>query len=61
METYILVGLSFAAWLVTVVVVRLLMRESEHAFVVGALVGLLMAGAAAGAYWTHLSACRTCI
>ena len=61
METYLLMGICFAAWLVTVVVVRLLMRGSEHAFVVGSLAGLLMAMAAGGAYYTHLAACRTCI
>ena len=56
METYILLAVCLGAWLVTVVVVQLLMRESENAFIVGSLVGLLMAAAAGGAYWNHLSA-----
>ena len=56
METYILLGVCFGAWLLTVVIITLLMRESENGFVVGALVGLLMAFAAGGAYWKYLSA-----
>ena len=55
METYILLAVCFGAWLVTVVVIRLLMRESENAFIIGSLVGLLMAFAAGGAYWRFLS------
>ena len=50
-----MLGVCFVAWLATVVVVKLLMRESESAFIVGALVGLLMAAAALGAYWKVLS------
>lgn len=61
METYILMGICLAAWGVTVVVVKLLMKHSESAFIIGSLAGLLMAAAAGGAYYTHLAACRTCI
>jgi hypothetical protein len=41
--------------LVTLVVVKMLMRGAESAFVVGSLAGLLMAAAAGGAYWNYLS------
>ena len=61
METYILMAVCLAAWGVTVGAVKLLMPSSENAFVIGALTGLLMAAAAGGAYYTHLSACRACV
>ena len=61
METYILMAVCLVAWGLTVGAVKLLMPSSENAFVIGALVGLLMAGAAEGAYYTHLSACRACV
>ena len=61
METYILMGICVVTWLVTLGVVKFLMRESESAFIVGSLAGLLMAAAAGGVYYSHLAACRTCI
>ena len=61
METYILMGICLIIWGGTVGVVKLLMPSSENAFVIGALAGLLMAGAGGGAYYTHLAACATCM
>ena len=61
METYILIAICLIAWLVTLGVVKLLMRQSDMAFIVGSIVGLLMAAAAGGAYYQHLAACRTCL
>ena len=58
METYILMGICLAVWLATVAVVKLLMRDSENAFVIGGLAGLLMAAAAGGAYYDLLSSTR---
>ena len=61
METDILIAVCLASWLVTLGVVKLLMRHSDMGFIVGSIVGLLMAAAAGGAYYQHLAACRTCI
>ena len=61
METYILIAICLIAWLVTLGVIKLLMRHSDMGFIVGSIVGLLMAAAAGGAYYQHLAACRTCI
>ena len=61
METYILMGICLAAWGITVGLFKFLMRDSEYAFVVGSIAGLLLAAAAGGAYYQHLAACRTCI
>jgi hypothetical protein len=60
-EAYILMVICLAAWAVTVVVFKFLMKNSENAFVIGSIAGLLIAAAAGGAYYTHLAACRTCL
>ena len=49
METYILIAICLIVWLVTMGVVKLLMRQSDMAFVIGSIVGLLLAAAAGGA------------
>ena len=61
METYILMGIFLVVWIVTLVVVRLLMKSSPSSFVVGSVAGIMMGLAAGGAYYTHLAACRTCL
>ncbi|MCP5150397.1 MAG: hypothetical protein H6983_17760 [Ectothiorhodospiraceae bacterium] len=61
METYILVGICLVAWLITVGLFKLVMRDSEYAFIVGALAGLFVAAAAGGGYFQYLAACRTCL
>jgi hypothetical protein len=50
-----------AAWGATVILFKFLMKESEYSFVVGSIAGLVIAAAAGGAYYQHLSACRTCL
>ena len=61
MEVYVLMVVCLAAWGATVVLFKFLMKESEYAFVMGSVVGLVIAAAAGGAYYQHLSACRTCL
>ena len=61
METYILVVICLVAWLATVGLVKVVMRQSENAFVVGGLTGLLTAAAAGGVYYTHLAECSACL
>lgn len=61
MEAYILMVICLIAWGLTVVLFKFLMRDSDYAFVVGSIAGLLLAAAAGGAYYTHLAACRTCL
>ena len=53
--------ICLAAWGATVVIFKFLMKDSENAFVVGSIAGLLIAAAAGGAYYTHLASCRTCL
>jgi hypothetical protein len=52
---------SLAAWGATVILFKFLMKESEYAFVIGSIAGLVIAAAAGGAYYQHLAACRTCL
>ena len=61
MEVYVLMVVCLAAWGATGVLCKFLMKESEYAFVMGSVVGLVIAAAAGGAYYQHLSACRTCL
>lgn len=61
MEVYVMMVVSLAAWGATVILFKFLMKESEYAFVVGSIAGLVIAAAAGGAYYQHLSACRTCL
>ncbi len=61
MEVYVLMVVCLAAWGATVVLFKFLMKESEYAFVMGSVAGLVIAAAAGGAYYQHLSACRTCL
>ncbi len=61
METYILIAICLVAWLLTHVIVRLLMRRSDIGFIVGSIVGLLVAALAGGVYYHHLAPCRTCL
>ena len=61
MEAYILMVICLAGWGATVVIFKFLMKDSENAFVVGSIVGLLAAAAAGGAYYSHLASCRTCL
>lgn len=61
MEVYVLMVVCLAAWGATVILFKFLMKESEYSFVVGSIAGLVIAAAAGGAYYQHLSACRTCL
>ena len=61
MEVYVLMVVCLAAWGATVILFKFLMKESEYAFVIGSVAGLVIAAAAGGAYYQHLSACRTCL
>ncbi len=61
MEAYVLMVVSLAAWGATVVLFKFLMRDSEYAFVIGSIVGLVLAAAAGGGYYQYLAACRTCM
>ena len=61
MEVYVLMVVSLAAWGATVILFKFLMKESEYAFVIGSIAGLVIAAAAGGAYYQHLAACRTCL
>jgi len=45
-----------AAWGATVVLFKFLMRDSEYAFVIGSIAGLVIAAAAGGLYYQHLAA-----
>ncbi|GMQ76583.1 MAG: hypothetical protein BMS9Abin01_1867 [Gammaproteobacteria bacterium] len=56
MEAYVLMVVSLAAWGATVVLFKFLMRDSEYAFVIGSIVGLVLAAAAGGAYYQYLAA-----
>ncbi|GMQ95879.1 MAG: hypothetical protein BMS9Abin14_349 [Gammaproteobacteria bacterium] len=56
MEAYVLMVVSLAAWGATVVLFKFLMRDSEYAFVIGSIVGLILAAAAGGAYYQYLAA-----
>ena len=55
MEAYVLMVVSLAAWGATVVLFKFLMKDSEYAFVIGSIVGLVIAAAAGGAYYQHLA------
>lgn len=55
METYILLGICLLVWGVTVVLFKVLMPGNENSFVIGSVCGLLLATAAGGAYFQHLS------
>ncbi len=56
MEAYVLIVVCLAAWGATTVLFKFLMKDSEYAFVVGSIVGLVLAAAAGGAYYQHLAA-----
>ena len=56
MEAYILMGVCLVAWGATVVLFKFLMKDSEYAFVIGSITGLILAAAAGGAYYQHLAA-----
>ncbi len=56
MEAYILMVVCLVAWGATVVLFKFLMRDSEYAFVIGSIAGLVLAAAAGGAYYQHLAA-----
>jgi hypothetical protein len=45
-----------AAWGATVVLFKFLMKDSEYAFVIGSIAGLVIAAAVGGAYYQHLAA-----
>ena len=55
METYILMGICLVAWGATVGVIKLLMRDSDSAFLIGSLAGLMVAVGAGFAYYSHLA------
>jgi len=55
-EVYVLMVVCLAAWGATVILFKFLMKESEYSFVVGSIVGLVIAAAAGGAYYQHLAA-----
>ncbi len=55
MEAYVLMVVSLAAWGATVVLFKFLMKDSEYAFVIGSIVGLVLAAAAGGAYYQYLA------
>jgi len=48
-------AVCLAAWGLTVVLFKLLMKDSEYAFVIGSIVGLVLAVASGGAYYQHLA------
>lgn len=56
MEAYVLMVVCLAAWGATVVLFKFLMKDSEYAFVIGSIAGLLIAAAAGGVYYQHLAA-----
>ncbi len=56
MEAYVLMVVSLAAWGATIVLFKFLMKDSEYAFVIGSIVGLVLAAAAGGAYYQYLAA-----
>jgi len=55
-EAYVLMVVCLAAWGATVVLFKFLMRDSEYAFVIGSIAGLVIAAAAGGLYYRHLAA-----
>ena len=55
MEVYVLMIVCVAAWGATVILFKFLMKESEYAFVIGSVAGLVIAAAAGGAYYQHLA------
>jgi hypothetical protein len=55
-ESYVLMVVCLVAWGATVVLFKFLMRDSEYAFVIGSIAGLVIAAAAGGAYFQYLSA-----
>ena len=55
METYVLMVVCLAAWGATTVLFKFLMKDSEYAFVIGSIVGLVLAAAAGGAYFQYLA------
>lgn len=55
MEAYVLMAVCLATWGVSVVLFKYLMKGSEYAFVIGSIVGLVLAAASGGAYYQHLA------
>ena len=55
MEAYVLMAVCLATWGATVVLFKYLMKDSEYAFVIGSIVGLVLAVASGGAYYQHLA------
>lgn len=61
METYLLMAVCLVCFLGTIGLFRFLIADRDQATLIGAAAGLLIAIAAGGAYYTYLSACRTCL
>ena len=56
METYIMMGIGIGCLGVFISLFKfVLMPDSEQSFVIGALVGLIMAAAGIGVYFHHLA------
>ena len=55
MEASVLMVVCLAAWGATTVLFQFLMKDSEYAFVIGSIAGLVLAAAAGGAYYQHLA------
>ena len=54
-EAYVLMAVCLATWGLSVVLFKYLMKDSEYAFVIGSIVGLVLAVASGGAYYQHLA------
>ena len=55
MEAYVLMMVCLATWGASVVLFKYLMKNSEYAFVMGSIIGLVLATASGGAYYQHLA------
>jgi len=59
-EAYILTGICLFAFVGTVGISRLLIRDWEHYGIFGLILGLMMCIVAGGGYFAYLARCTAC-